>query len=313
MNKLELSREIAKLELKIKQSTDLNEKLELGKKLGELCDKLSKLMDEEKEAEPFISAKELLSKPEPIIEAIPSGIKLIDDNLGGIIKGAFIQIAAASGAGKTTLMVKILSSIAKSAPVVHFDFEMGQIKLYRILKNYLKSDKQKENYKIDTTHSKLNDLLSRIKLGISRGIEIFLIDSRMKIETDEKDTYKSASLISHELSKLTKDYNITIILINQVSEEALATGRPSLKGSGDQVYDSDVILFIQRYIKKKEKKEDIPETDETKRRIICTKNRFGELFSGDIYKSEVLSEPNYEQTQTQVINEPQINMPDIQF
>lgn len=285
---LKLAKEIKELEYEMR-SASINDKADLSIKYHEKLRALSELMDLEGKAEPFYSAKQLLSKPEPVMEIIRTGIGAIDDNLGGLVKGAFIQLAAASGAGKTTTMVKILSSLALKTQVIHFDFEMGEIKLYRILKRYLTTDKQQENYKIDTKHYKLEDLINRIKLGVKMNVEMFVIDSKMKIITQERDIYKSSTLISSELSRLTREYNITIVLINQMSEESIKNGYPSLKGSGDQVYDSDLIFFLSR-IQIKEQNESggsMMTFDQSQRKLYCAKNRFGELFDGIIQKSEI--------------------------
>ena len=288
MNSIELAKEIKRIENEM-LSADINSKAELSIKYHEKLKALSEIMELENKAEPFFSAEELLSKPEPVLEIIRTGIKVIDENLGGLVKGAFIQLAAASGAGKTTTMVKILSSLALRTNVVHFDFEMGQIKLYRILKRYLTTVEQRRNYKIDTTHYNLNDLINRIKLGIKMGIEMFVIDSKMKIVTDEKDIYKSSTLISSELSRLTREYNVTIVLINQMSEDSIKNGYPSLKGSGDQVYDSDLIFFLSRIQMKQtdENGSNMVTFDQTKRKLYCAKNRFGELFDGIVEKAEI--------------------------
>ena len=287
MNSVELAREIRNIELKLTKAS-LTEKSELSKIYHEKLEALSEIMDIEHKAEPFISASELLAEPEPVIEVIPTSIKAIDEKVGGLVKGAFIQLAAASGAGKTTTMVKILSSLARYEPVVHFDFEMGKVKLYRILRRYLPTKEQRDNYKIDSSHYRLNDLINKIKLGIKNNIEIFVIDSKMKIETGEKDQYKSSSLISAELSKLSRDYNVTIVLINQMSEDSIKNGYPSLKGSGDQVYDSDMVFFLSKIpLKKKADDKGMMMFDQTKRKVYCMKNRFGELFEGIIEKSDI--------------------------
>ena len=291
MNKKELADRIKKLKIEISQTEDFDERLELEKKRADLIDELYRMIKEEREKSPTFTAKELLSKNQPVLEYFKTNIRAIDDNLGGLIKGGFIQVAAASGAGKTTIMARLLANLAEHNKVAHFDFEMGEYKLFFLLKNFLKSQKQLENYHINTETHKLDDLIREITYLSDQGIKIFLIDSKMKIETNEKDTYKSASLISHELSKLTKSGNITIILINQMSDSAIRDGRAELKGSGDQVYDSDVILVLTKLVDKENSvKGEPPVYDETKRGLICVKNRFGRLFRDEIYKNEIFND-----------------------
>ena len=306
MNKKELADRIKKLKIEISQTEDFDERLELEKKRADLIDELYRMIKEEREKSPTFTAKELLSKNPPVLEYFKTDIRAIDDNLGGLIKGGFIQLAAASGAGKTTMMARLLSNLAKYSKVAHFDFEMGEYKLFFLLKNFLKSQKQLENYHINTETHKLDDLIREITYLSDQGIKIFLIDSKMKIETKEKDTYKSASIISHELSKLTKSGNITIILINQMSDSAIRDGRAELKGSGDQVYDSDVILVLTKLVDKENSvKGEPPVYDETKRGLICVKNRFGRLFRDEIYKNEILNDVS----KAKEITPTQIDMP----
>jgi replicative DNA helicase len=308
MNKLALVEKIRKIELKLAHGhfSTLEEKFALHDELEKYSRILRDIQQKEEDSEPFISAYDLLKSPPPVIETIPTGIKAIDDNLGGIVKGAFIQLAAASGAGKTTLMVKILSSLAKHEKVVHFDFEMGQVKMHRMLSNYLKTDTQKKNYKIDFTHNTLDALVDKIMIAKEMGVEIFVIDSMMKIITDDKNRYDAERRISEKLSEITARHNKTIVLINQLSKEALKEGRGGLKGNIEQEYNSDIILLLQKRALPKEKPEDIQRFDETKRKLVCSKNRFGDVFEAIIEREEVMPEKNYEHTTAQVVEMPTI-------
>ena len=185
MTKIELTNEISRLKKLISQVEDFDEKLELEKKRADLIDKLYKMIKEEREKSPTFTAKELLSKNPPVLEFFKTGIRAIDNNLGGLIKGGFIQVAAASGAGKTTMMARLLANLAEHNKVAHFDFEMGEYKLFFLLKNFLKSQKQLENYHINTETHKLDDLIREITYLSDQGIKIFLIDSKMKSEINE--------------------------------------------------------------------------------------------------------------------------------
>ena len=69
----------------------------------------------------------------------------------------------------------------------------------------------------------------------------------MKLEVDSSmDDYKKYSKISNDLSKLTQQNDIIIVLINQISEENLKSGRVSIKGSGDQIYDTDIVMVYRK-------------------------------------------------------------------
>ena len=243
-----------------------------------------------------ISAKELLAKGEIIIQRYATNIPTLDKALdGGIPLGDFIQLAGASGAGKTSLALKIMSELSKKEKVVHFDFEMGEFKLAKKLKKYLLSEQQLENYLIDFSSYKLDELINEIELYSKEGIKFFLIDSKMKIEVPGITTaYDVSRIISKELQRLTRENNITIILINQLSESAIKEGIATLKGGNDQKYDSDTILILYKYYPVTEenmerKKNGLPlKADPTRRQLFIAKNRLGEdEKSYDIYIDEL--------------------------
>ena len=275
-----LLKDLQEIRNRISQEPDnLNHKKAYYKKKIEIID----LIKQEKELK-SITAKELLKRGIPLIERYATNIPTLDRALnGGIPLGNFIQLAGASGAGKTTLSLKIMSEIAKKERIVHFDFEMGEYKIAKELSRFLKTEKQLENYIIDFSSYNLNDLISEIEIYSKEGIKFFLIDSKMKIETDAGYSYyESSRIISKELQKMVRENNITIILINQLSEAAIKDGMATLKGGNDQKYDSDIIIMLYKYYYMDEenlerKKMGIPlKPDNTKRQLFIAKNRLGE-------------------------------------
>ena len=54
-----------------------------------------------------------------------------------------------------------------------------------------------------------------------------------------------------------------------MNEEDIKNKRLALKGSGDQKYDSDIILFVVL----EEDKDNLKKVEDRKRFLICTKNR----------------------------------------
>ena len=291
MNKLdkinELKAEIQSLKNAIQHTGDTREQLELETKLYEKKIEINNLILENKQKRAGMSARDLLSKKlkEPIY--YETSISAIDNKLKGIPLGSFVQIGASSGAGKTTLILKILSVFSNNMKVVHFDFEMGDYKLARKLHKLLKTDTQKDNYIVDFESYRLDDLIREIEIYSLEGVKFFVIDSRMKIQTNDKDMYLSTAKISSELQRLCRENNITIMLINQMSEESLKAGRPALKGGNDQFYDADIVIFLGKPIVKKGQNGDFDETDSSKRFLIVAKNRFGDEYKAEIFRSEV--------------------------
>lgn len=257
--------------------SNLNLKKRFYQKKIEIID----LIKQEKQGK-AITAKDLFKKGIPVIKKHVTGINSFDRLLGGIPENCFIQIAGASGSGKTSLSLKIMAKLAQNMKIVHFDFEMGEIKLALKLKKLLTSNIQQENYIIDFSSYDLDDLISEIEIYSKEGIKFFLIDSKMKIEVKGiYSAYDSSRIISKELQRLTRENNITIILINQLSETAIREGIATLKGGNDQKYDSDIILMLYKYYPASQENDERkklnlpPKPDNTKRQLFVAKNRLG--------------------------------------
>ena len=213
-----------------------------------------------------ISAEELIEDVEnrPTIARYATGIDALDNKLnGGIEIGSFVQLAGASFAGKTHLAIEILSTIANREKVLFFNFEMGDRRIAQRFSKSLDTEQARKNMMIHNDNRELSHIVEEIKHSYKTGIKFFAIDSKMKIEvSSEKDDYKKFSKISATLSKLTQENEIIIFLINQISEDDDKTGRLAFKGSGDQLYDTDLALFYM-----------MDKKDLTYRNLQCRKNR----------------------------------------
>ena len=223
-----------------------------------------------------ITARELRTKIYNMPKAIryEIGIRQIDEHLnGGFEVGSLIQLAGASGSGKTTLFLQIIANIAKYTQSAFFNFEMGDRRIVKRLASLLKEEKQWDNLLINSETRDINDLIMEITLLASDGIKFFAVDSRMKLKKQGSEAeYQKISMMSSMLSECAIKNDIIILLINQISEEDLKSGRLSFKGSGDQMFDSDMALFI------------VVDKDGG-RKLICTKNRMDDhLFSVELPK-----------------------------
>lgn len=223
----------------------------------------------------------------PKLEFYKTNLSWLDSILynGGIAEGSFINIAGASFAGKTTLTINLLKGLAQQNKVAFFSFEMYE----RILINKFSFSKMNvlENMLIIQDNTHIDSIINRIKILNNQGVKIIAIDSRMKITADPKlSEYEKNSLISSKLSELTRTLGVVIVLINQISEIDLKTGRFSLKGSGDQFYDSDMVWFLFR-------KKDKDGIEGEERYLNIAKDRIGE-------QSKTIQMPFY------IRNEPEI-------
>ena len=227
-----------------------------------------------------ISAKDLLHKVDnlPTVTRYATGLKYLDKNLklhesdedGGIEVGSLVILGGQSGAGKSHIMLEMLSHISTYSKCVFFNFEMGDRRLASRLKKLLKTKEQLENFLVDSESRDLGDLLMEIKILAQEGVKFFAIDSKMKITVKGNEAeYQKISKITKELSAAAIKNDIIILLINQISEENLKTKTLAFKGSGDQLYDADIALFLT-----------IIEDD--RRQLICKKNRQDERLFNEI-------------------------------
>lgn len=227
-----------------------------------------------------ISARELMSKVKsmPVAVRYATGLPYLDNNLkihqsdaGGFEVGSLIIIGGQSGAGKSHILLDMLSNISKYSKCVFFNFEMGDRRLNTRLQRLLITDEQKDNFTINSESRDLDDLLMEINLMADDGVKFFAIDSRMKIIVKGSEAeYQKIASITKRLSEVAIKNDIIIILINQISEDNLKTKTLAFKGSGDQLYDADMAFFLTI------------EEDE-KRLLICKKNRQDEfLFSVEV-------------------------------
>lgn len=227
-----------------------------------------------------ISARELMQKVKsmPVATRYATGLPYLDNNLrinqsdiGGFEVGSLIIIGGQSGAGKSHILLEMLSNISKYSKCVFFNFEMGDRRLDARLNRLLTTDNQKDNFTINSESRDLDDLLMEISLLADDGVKFFAIDSRMKIVVKGSDAeYQKIASITKRLSEVAIKNDIIIILINQISEDNLKTKTLAFKGSGDQLYDADMAFFL------------MIEEDE-KRLLICKKNRQDEfLFSVEV-------------------------------
>ena len=186
----------------------------------------------------------------------------LDERLGGggFAEGSFINIAGESFAGKTSFVLELLQKLGEADKVAFFSYEMYEKVLYRKLR-FSKMSFRKNLFLIQD-EPYLDVIERRIRALVKTGVKFIAIDSRMKIQVKEKmDEYIKNAVISATLSRICRETGVIIVLINQMNEADLKSGRLSLKGGNDQVYDSDMIFYL-----KYDNKEDT-------RTLYCAKDR----------------------------------------
>ncbi len=299
----------------------LNENYEDGTKIEkeylvlrkEIIEEIDTTIDRYKSLPLSIIRKRVASTPKP--RPIETGVRPLDRELtnvkgyargdiGGFPLGNLIQLSGAKGAGKTSLLLKILSNFSIHGKVSWFNFEMSDRQVTEKIECFKANE---DNVMYYAASRDLDDIINEIKYLSADNIKHFVIDSNMKITVKNANRFETDSMISSKLKELTSVLDINIYLINQISQQSEKEGGLFLKGGNNAEYDSDMILFILKpKIKGGDGKEQVDETgnviyDEDVRYIKCTKNRIydNRLFlvkinKTDLYGVEIAHEAEYQ-------------------
>ena len=228
---------------------------------------------------PYVEFHRSLDVEQGILETY----KPIDNLLGGgFTGGKLIVMAGRPATGKTALALNLMEQMFEKNEDVacdFFTFEMGQNELVTRLiskktrinsmlfvkKNNLSpenKEKAREAYKYILTrydlrvftseYSKLNDIKSAIKKNRERKKNyVAFIDyaGLITVNDSRKNERQVMNEVTRELKKLTTDYNITVILLAQLSRavESRGDGKPvlsDLKESGSLEQDANVVMLL---------------------------------------------------------------------
>ena len=228
---------------------------------------------------PYVEFHRSLDVEQGVLETY----KPIDNLLGGgFTGGKLIIMAGRPATGKTALALNLMEQMFEKNEDVacdFFTFEMGQNELVTRLiskktrinsmlfvkKNNLSPDnkeKAREAYKdiltrydlrvFTSEYSKLNDIKSAIKKNRERKKNyVAFIDyaGLITVNDSRKNERQVMNEVTRELKKLTTDYNITVILLAQLSRavESRGDGKPvlsDLKESGSLEQDANVVMLL---------------------------------------------------------------------
>ena len=228
---------------------------------------------------PYVEFHRSLDVEQGVLETY----KPIDNLLGGgFTGGKLIVMAGRPATGKTALALNLMEQMFEKNEDVacdFFTFEMGQNELVTRLiskktrinsmlfvkKNNLSpenKEKAREAYKYILTrydlrvftseYSKLNDIKSAIKKNRERKKNyVAFIDyaGLITVNDSRKNERQVMNEVTRELKKLTTDYNLTVILLAQLSRavESRGDGKPvlsDLKESGSLEQDANVVMLL---------------------------------------------------------------------
>ena len=179
--------------------------------------------------------------------------------------------------GKTTLALNIANHLSSTKNVLFFSLEMSQVQLMmkmvscdsylplsRVEKGDLSENEQTKFYEslakagnknmniIDKTGLTVKNIFTTSKkLNSDRKIDIILIDYLQIIRYDKGREVSELGNITRELKYLSKDLEIPVILLSQLSRgvESRENKRPfmsDLRASGEIEQDADIVMFIYR-------------------------------------------------------------------
>ena len=247
---------------------------------------------------------------------LSSGFESLDALTSGFRPGSLNVLAGRPSMGKSTLALNIATHLSSAKNVLFFSLEMTQVQLmlkiisgetniplYKVERNQLSDNEEEIFYKalaqagnksmniIDKGGLGLKDVCSITrKMNVERKVDVLLIDYLQLMRYDKGREISELGNITRELKFLSKELQIPVILLSQLSRgvESRENKRPymsDLRSSGEIEQDADIVMFVYRdeYYHKDTSDTGLAE-------LIVAKNRMGQIgfvkceFHGDCSK-----------------------------
>ena len=236
---------------------------------------------------------------------LSTGFDSIDSLLGGMRGGTLTVMAGRPSMGKSTLALNIANNMAtRNKNVLFYSLEMQQVQLMmkivasetninlnKVDNNTLSEDENDRWYKalakagdktmtiLDRGNIAVRDIVSKARqIHGQTGIDCIVIDYLQIMKYDKNREISELGNITRELKYLSKELDIPIILLSQLSRgvEQRENKRPlmsDLRSSGEIEQDADCIIMVYRdeYYNKEESE------DRGMAEIIVAKNRMGQI------------------------------------
>ena len=234
-------------------------------------------------AEQSLKAIEELTQRKELITGVPSGFPELDEMTAGLQPTDLIILAARPAMGKTSLALNFAShaAMAHGRKVGMFSLEMshqqlffrllcseGQVDAHRLRTGRVGKDEWQRIIKAYSTLSGASIFLDDTpgvgvmemraksrRLKREHGLDLLIIDylQLMRGRGRSENRQQEISEISRSLKELSKELNIPIIALSQLSRAPEQRGgdqrRPQLsdlRESGAIEQDADVVLFLYR-------------------------------------------------------------------
>ena len=236
---------------------------------------------------------------------LSTGFDSIDSLLGGMRGGTLTVMAGRPSMGKSTLALNIANNMAtRNKNVLFYSLEMQQVQLMmkivasetdinlnKVDNDTLSEDENNRWYKalakagdktmtiLDRGNIAVRDIVSKARqIHGQTGIDCIVIDYLQIMKYDKNREISELGNITRELKYLSKELDIPIILLSQLSRgvEQRENKRPlmsDLRSSGEIEQDADCIIMVYRdeYYNKEESE------DKGMAEIIVAKNRMGQI------------------------------------
>jgi len=239
---------------------------------------------------------------EGMVSGISTGLRDLDQQVGGFRRGAFIIIAGRPSMGKTSLARSIAghAAIVENVPTAFFSLEMtaDQIAMtmllgeagvppYKVKKGMI-SEKDMNDitrasgkfegaplYVDDSNAVTSQQLRARMRrLQSNYGIELAMVDYLQLMEgPDTNSRQEEIAVISRSLKGIARELNISMVALSQLNRNVENRNPPrpklaDLRESGAIEQDADVVLMLYRdhYYTGDEDKKGITEINVTKHR-----------------------------------------------
>jgi replicative DNA helicase len=235
---------------------------------------------------------------------LSTGFQSIDSLLGGMRGGTLTVLAGRPSMGKSTLALNIADNISKTKNVLFYSLEMQQVQLMmkmvacqteinlnKVDRNELSESENTRFYEalakaneknmtiLDRGNITVGDVVSKARqVNGQTGLDCIVIDYLQIMKYDKGREISELGNITRELKYLSKELDIPIILLSQLSRgvEQRENKRPlmsDLRSSGEIEQDADCIIMVYRdeYYNKEES------DDRGLAEIIVAKNRMGQI------------------------------------
>jgi replicative DNA helicase len=250
------------------------------------------------------------------IRGVPTGFKNMDDMLAGLQPSDLIILAARPSVGKTSFALNIVehAAVLKNIPCIVFSLEMSANQLaQRMLASHSGVDSWsiRTGKKLDSSSfEKLHDAIGRLekaplfiddkagnsistmrslarRIKAEHGLGLIVVDYLQLMSTSKNydSMVNQVTEISRSLKSLARELNVPVLALSQLSRAVESRGgKPrlsDLRDSGSIEQDADVVMFIHREDRYREKEE-----RNNMAEILIEKHRNGPVGSVELYFDE---------------------------